>query len=262
VREAEQAGTASKLDVARAEQQFQQESTTLEFARRDTDTLVTMLLKSIGAGQQAAVDLSPLPDSPAVVQYDAPALVQEALAARPEFRSLQAKRQALGHDRQKAERQRWPELSFAGDFGAFGQDPNRSLSTYTVAGTLTIPIWTSGRIEAEIRAARVRVDQWEQEQREQELAVQQEIARAIVERQAADRARQSADRSRQAARETLELARLRYSAGLTTNLDVVTAQGNLAQADEEEIRARYDGLLADARLARARGNVLLFVDGR
>jgi outer membrane protein TolC len=37
---------------------------------------------------------------------------------------------------------------------------------------------------------------------------------------------------------------------------VVTAQSNLAQSEEEEIRNRYDLLLARARLAQARGDVL------
>jgi outer membrane protein TolC len=61
------------------------------------------------------------------------------------------------------------------------------------------------------------------------------------------------------AKEALELARLRYGAGLTTNLDVVTAQGNLSEAEEEEIHARYDMLLARARLAQARGSVVSFL---
>ena len=65
-----------------------------------------------------------------------------------------------------------------------------------------------------------------------------------------------------AAREALDLAKLRFTAGLATQLDVASAQANLAQAEEDEIRSRYDGLVAEARLAQAGGDVRRFAQGR
>lgn len=257
VRDSEQAGTASKLDIARSRQTLEQETTVRIFAARDRDVLVTLLLKAIGVPAERVVALVPL-NGPGPAPDDRGAIVTQALALRPELRALAERRESLRHDVKRAEQERLPKIAFSGDFGTYGESPAKNLSTYAVGGTMTFPIWTSGRIENDIKAARLRLEQWQQQKRELDNSIQQEITRALVEQEAAENARQAASRAVAAARETLELARLRYSAGLTTNLDVVTAQNNLAQAEEEEIRARYDGLLAHARLARARGDVMSF----
>ena len=69
------------------------------------------------------------------------------------------------------------------------------------------------------------------------------------------RAAEAAGLSAGAARKVLELARLRFEAGMATAVDTVTAQGALAEAEDGEIRARYEAQMALARLAFARGNV-------
>jgi outer membrane protein TolC len=94
------------------------------------------------------------------------------------------------------------------------------------------------------------------------LQVEQEIAQAQVEREAARAALGSSAKAAAAAREALELSRLRYGAGLATNLDVVTAQGEVSETEEEEQRTRYETLVATARLAAAQGDVMAFVRGR
>jgi len=43
-------------------------------------------------------------------------------------------------------------------------------------------------------------------------------------------------------------------------VDVATAESALAQSEDFEIRTRYDWYLAEARLARAEGNVYWFFD--
>jgi multidrug efflux system outer membrane protein len=249
VRDAEQAGTSSKLDVARALQRFETEQATLVLARRGRDSLLTTLKRTIGMDQSAAVEL----DEFRVMAGD------PALVARPELRALEARRRALTEEARAAERQRWPTIVAFGAYGALGQDPANAVSTYAVGASVSIPLWTSGRIENEIKAAKLRLSQWEQERRALDLVISQEVAQAQIERDSAREALVVTTRAAAAARETLELARLRYGAGLTTNLDVITAQGNLAQTEEEEIRMRYDGLLASASLARARGDVMAFV---
>jgi outer membrane protein len=249
VADAERAGTSSKLDVARALQQVETQQAALVLARRDRDALVTILKRTVGLEQSAEVELAEVTAAEA----------EPAPQVRPEIRALEARQRALLEERKRAERERWPRISAFGDFGVVGQDPMHSLSTYEVGASLNIPLWTSGRIANDIEAARLRGQQADRERRALDLAVSQEEAQARLERDAARDGLVHTARATAAARETLELARLRFGAGLTTNLDVITAQGNLAQAEDEEIRTRYDGLLAAARLAQARGDVMSFV---
>jgi outer membrane protein TolC len=249
VSDAERAGTSSQLDVSRARQQLESEQAALLLARRDRDALVTVLKRTVGLEQAVPVELE---DVAAAAPESAPLI-------RPEIRALEANRRALQQDKVRAQRERWPTVTAFGDFGVLGQDPTQALSTFTVGASLNIPLWTSGRIANQISTARLRIEQADRERRALDLEVSQEEAQARLQREAAREALVHCARATAAARQTLQLARLRFGAGLTTNLDVIAAQGNLAQAEDEEIRTRYDGLLAAARLALARGDVMSFV---
>lgn len=261
VSDKESAGTANRLDVARAREQVERERIQVVYARRDRDALATQLVRALGLENTTGVELAEGFQAQAL-PADRPAAVNEAIALRPEMKSLTAKRAVLQRELEAASRQRWPKFDVTADFGAFGPTIPSSVSTYIVAGTMQVPIYTGGRISSEIKAARHRLEMWEQERRRMEIAIAQEVAQSWLEAEAAESARGSAAQAAGAARESLELAKLRYEAGLSTNLDVVTAQSNLAQAEEEEIRTRFDSLLARARLAQARGNASGFLAPR
>lgn len=247
----EQAGTASKLDVARAAQQFHTERAVLATAKGDRDALATMLLRTIGLPQQELTLESPALELRAV---------SGGAADRPEVRALQTRLQAAEEDRRSAERERLPRLAFVGNYGLAGTGPDRSLSTYAIGATLTIPLWTGGRIESEIQAAKTRIEQVKTQRRDLDLQIAQEMKQAEVEANAALLALRASQDAVAAAIQSLELARLRFSSGIATNLDTITAQGTLAQAEDAEIRTRYEFHLARARWARAVGNVYAFFD--
>lgn len=250
-RQFEESGTASKLDVARAEQQYHAESSTVTESRRDRDVVVAALVRTIGLAQDP-------------VELETPRLSLKPLSGsgsvRPELRALDARLTVAELDRQKAERERLPKIAFSGDYGVAGTGPDRSLSTFTIGAVVTMPLWTSGRIDADVQAARIRMEQTRTQRRSVELQLEQERRQAGIEADAALLTMQSAGKATAAARTALELARLRFSSGIATNLDTITAQGALAQAEDFEIRARYDYQLARARQARAMGNVMAFLD--
>lgn len=253
-RDRESAGTASKLDAARAEEQQESERVRLVEARRERDVLVSLLKRTIGIEDGAELVLAD-PQPPKLKLATAAEARQEALGGRAELDAAVSRVAAAAAEVRRAQRERWPRLGFEGAFGVSGAGPDRSLSTWNVGATLTVPLWTSGRIESGIREAVARKGQAEQAVRQQRLQVAQEAEQAAIEAEAARRSFEAATRAAAAAKESLELARLRFGAGLTTNLDVVAAQGSLAEAEEQAIRARYDGQVAAARLARARGAV-------
>lgn len=250
-RQFEQAGTASKLDIARAAQQFHSEQAILATSRGERDAIATLLLRTIGLPQQEIV-------------LDAPALELRTIASapsnRPEVRALQARLDAAELERKRAEQERLPKLAFLGNYGLAGAGPDRSLSTYAVGATLTIPIWTGGRIESEIQAAKIRIEQTKMQRRDLDLQIAQEMKQSEIEANAALLSLRAAQEAVAAARQSLELARLRFSSGIATNLDTITAQGALAQTEDTEIRTRYEFHLARARWARAVGNVYAFFD--
>lgn len=256
----EQTGAGSRLDVARAAQRCEEERTVVIGARRDSRTLRILLLETIGLSPAPDVELEPLTAFAETASAERNGVVVEAYAVRPELRALEAAERAARQQEKRAAAERLPKFGFQADFGLLGQGPQRSVSTYAIAGTMTIPLWTGGRIAAGRKAARARRQQIEASLRKTRLGVQRETEQALTERDAARDSLTAARAAAAAARQSLELARLRYEAGLATSLDVITAQGLLAQAEDLEIRTRYDYLLATARLARARGDVNAFFD--
>lgn len=238
------AGTANRLEVARAVQRVEAEQTALLGAERDRRTLGTQLLRAIGAPQQAELALAEV-----IASGDA------KTGLRAEMDALEARGKVLNEDLRRARRERYPKVSAYGDYGALGSSFTSGVSTYTAGVNVTVPVWTSGRIESGIEAAKIRLEQWREEKRRLDLQISQEEAQALAELDSAKRVIESARRAAEASREALEMARLRYGAGMTTNLDLVTAQSEQAASEETEIQARYDRLRAVVRLARARGDV-------
>jgi outer membrane protein TolC len=257
IAEREQGGLASKLDVSRAQQQRQDEIVTAENARRDREVLKAVLLRTIGGEQSSGgLELAPVADARRAPDFDS--ALARGLAGRPEAGALEARLAADNQRIQAAGRARLPKVSAVADWGLSGAGPDRAIGTYNAGVAVTLPLWTGKRIESEQAASRLRADQTAQGLVDLKLQIRQEVRQAQIESESAQRSLVAASRSTSAARETLELTRLRYGSGLATSLDTTVAQNSLAQAEEQEIRIRYQGLLALARLARASGDVYSF----
>lgn len=250
-RDFNEAGTASKLDVARAAQQFHSESAAVTQSIQTRDELTVTLLRTIGLPPEGKLALSPLPPSTTLPEASS----NTAISQRPEIRSADASLRAGQQDLAAALRQRLPKLGFAGDYGVSGAGPDRSLSTYTVGATLSIPLWTGGRIEAEAQAARLRLEQARARRRSLELRIAQEVEQSRIGIAAAAKSLLAFEQASEAARQALELSRLRFEAGIATSVDTTVAQGSLAQAEDAAIQARYEMQIARARLAYALGDI-------
>ncbi len=251
-RDKEQAGTASKLDVARAVEQLENEQGVRIAAVRDASVLRTLLAKAIGM-EQAATTLEL--EKP-VFQLPVAAEVQQtALTRRPDLLALEANARVASLETRAAREQRLPKLSGFGDYGLQGAGPDQSLSTYNVGATLTIPLYTGRRIESQISAASIREARAKQEIRRTKINIQQEIQQFSTELQASLEALQASTRAVHASKEILELATLRFQSGLATSVDTQVAQSGLASSEDQRIRNEYYVLLAQARLAKAGGAI-------
>ena len=244
VSEREKAGASSQLDVARNRQQRETEQLALIHAEQDLAQLRPALSELLGGAPVAELSEPKLSSSLAT-----------PTGSRPDVRAAAERVKAAEQELQRIRRERWPGLTAQADYGVLGAGPDRSTATYNVGATLQVPLWTSGRLEADIRAAGHRLEQAKEEQRRLELAAARLAAQAQIVHDSQTRAAQSAAQSAAAARQVLELARLRYESGMATAVDTVTAQSALAEAEDAEIRARYESSLALARLAFARGDV-------
>lgn len=256
----EELGGASKLDVARATQEFENEDAArLQFGR-DLEVLKVAIARTIGL-EDANFELETLAASPLAMLPPDDVSTAAAVSARPEALAAQSGVRRAELDFERARREYWPKLNFSSDFGVLGASPAQNVSTYTLGASLTFPIWTSGRIESEKLAAKARAGQARESFRQTKLSIEEDVRRSLIEWQASRNVLQASEKAAAAAKESVELSMLRFESGLSTNIDTNTAQARLAEAEDLAIRSRYDVLRARARNARARGNVLLFFEG-
>ena len=118
---------------------------------------------------------------------------------------------------------------------------------------LSFPLFDGFRIRSnvELAQAQYRVATLQLQQQRETVAL--EVARARAELRRARAAYEATQQNSGEAREAFQLAQLRFTRGLTTQLEVSDAQLALLTAQSTEARATYDLFLASADLARALG---------
>lgn len=122
--------------------------------------------------------------------------------------------------------------------------------------SLSLPIFQGLTRQRQLEAARVALDDAEYRLREQELALQADIAAGLAAVRTAYRSALLEERNRELASEQLRLAQERYRLGAATFLDLVEAETVKAQADREGIAAVFAYHDALAQLAALVGTSL------
>ena len=119
--------------------------------------------------------------------------------------------------------------------------------------SLSFPVFDGFRIRSNVDVAGAQVRLAELQLRQTREAVSVDVARARAELRRANAVFSARQQNSAEADEAFRLATLRFSRGLSTQLEVSDAQLALLTAQSTEARATYDLFLASADLARALG---------
>jgi outer membrane protein TolC len=179
--------------------------------------------------------------------------LKQALAKRADLRAAEAQAQAARFSRSAARAERLPSLSVSADYGLIGTGPTQSNGTYTLVGTLRIPIWQGGRTEGDIEQADAALAQRRAEIEDLRGRIESDIRDAYLDLEAAGSQVEVAAKNAQVTKETLDLTRQRFDAGVTDNVEVVQAQESVAGAELDYINSVFAHNLAKLSLARAIG---------
>jgi outer membrane protein TolC len=123
-----------------------------------------------------------------------------------------------------------------------------------MVATVSLPIFTGGRIRADIQDASAQFDRRQSEYADLLGRVDYEVRNAFTDLQAADSAVKVAEKNSQLAQRTLEQAKDRFGNGVTNNLEVIQAQQDVAAANENYISSLFAHNLAKLTLLRAMGS--------
>jgi outer membrane protein len=258
-RDQRDAGVATGVDVTRAETRLAQEQAQLAQALTIAEQARLELLRITALPLAREVVLTDMLRLAPVALPAVDLVVAEAERERPEIWVAEEELKRRRYILKAARAELLPSLDFFGDYGESGNTPvQNSVPTYEAGIRLNIPIFNGGLTLGRIKEAKSLVRQAELILSDTRQQVEQDVRLAlqtIV--TAAEQARAAREAVRLAERE-LTMSRDRFAAGVTDNLEVVTAQTTLADARFDEIDALAQYNTARINLAAARGRIESF----
>jgi len=248
-------GIGLKIDSTRAEVELQNERQNLTDAETLTHTtnyILAELLDLPHSQEPVVTDKLQFFD---LTEFDVEAAIDVALRTRPEMQAQAAQERITQLERKSASEERLPQIGFSGDWLYQGSRFNNGIPAYTYEINFNLPIFTGGRIHAEIATADLEQKRVDENRRLLEAGIVREVKSAIDELSAARKNVDVANLGLQLANDEVAQAQRRFAAGVTTNVEVVTAQDALARANSNQIDALYRFNQSRVNLARAMGEV-------
>jgi outer membrane protein TolC len=181
--------------------------------------------------------------------------IDQALSARPEWRALADQIKAAEFQKKASSASRLPSAHFSGNWTQLGTDPSSIIPTYTYTGSVAMPLFTGGRIRAEIARASLEIQRIQEQQEDLRNQIALDVKTALINLGSARNEVKVAELGVQLSKEEVEQARDRFKAGVANNIEVIQAQDSLARANDNQIAALYRFNEARADLARAIGQM-------
>ena len=256
------AGTATGVDVLRAQVQLANDKQALLVAQNQLKQSLLALARNLGMNPGTPLELAEPLHYKDLAQSQPDALLPSALKARADYLSLASQRQSLV-EQQRANRARfYPKLSINGNIGELGRSIGSVQTTGLIQGQIDFTVFDRDR-DGEALQLASRVKRIDDQIADLERGVDQDIRQALLSLDSANEQVTVARQGQDLAQRELSLAQDRFQAGNANNVEVVTAQDQLARAEENYIVAVSSHVDAKFALARAIGetekNILQFM---
>jgi outer membrane protein TolC len=252
-RDRHDAGVATGVDVLRAQVQLANDQQTLLVAENQLKQSLLHLARNLGMNPATPLELAEPLRFSQLKPATAETLAVAALAERADYLSLASQRKALVLQQQASHARFYPKLSVNGNLGEIGRSIGGMKTTGAIQGQVDFTLLDRDRTgEALELDARVRgIDDQMDDMRR---GVDEQIREALLAMDSAEQQVAVANQGEGLARRELTLAQDRFAAGTTNNVEVVTAQDELARAEENQILAIARHVDAKCALARALGD--------
>ncbi|HZS70417.1 MAG TPA: TolC family protein [Candidatus Acidoferrum sp.] len=251
----QKAGVGTGIDTLRANVELQNEKQTLIEAQADEKRSLFGLSRLLNLDPRQELELSDALSFFDLPQPETEPSIEEALAQRPEWKSLESQIKAAEYSKKASSGSRLPAIRFSGNWTELGTDPSSVIPTYTYTGTVSVPLFTGGRIRAEIARADLEIQRARQQQEDLRNAIALDVKTALINLNSARNEVGVANLGVQLSQQEVEQARDRFKAGVANNIEVIQAQDSLARANDNQINALYRFNQARADYARAIGQI-------
>jgi outer membrane protein len=248
-------GVGTGIDTLRANVELQNEKQRLIEAENDRDSSLFGLSKLLNLDPKQKVELA---DSLSFFETPQPGVdesIDLALADRQEWKALLAQEKSMRFEKQAVQYSRLPALRFDGNWAYLGTSSNTGIPTYQYEASVNMPLFTSGRIHAQIVRADLELQKIEQQKSDTRNQIALDVKTALLNLESARSEVKVANLGVQLSTEEVDQARDRFRAGVANNIEVISAQDSLARANDNQIIALYRFNQARADFARSVGQM-------
>ena len=249
------AGIATGLDVTREEVQLENNKQRLLVSQNEQESARLNLIRALGISFDVRLTLT---DELKFIPPE-PLRTDEALTVareqRVELRAQESRQRLAALSLSSVTSERIPSLSLNGDYGWIGLNPSDALATRSIGLTFSIPIFDGGQREGRISETRSRVRQESIRMKDVSDQVTLEVRNALLTLESSTQQVAVSEKGLELALKELTFARDRFTAGLTTNIEVTNAQTSVARARDNQIEALFRFNASRINLARAKGEI-------
>ncbi|HZY71797.1 MAG TPA: TolC family protein [Edaphobacter sp.] len=250
---AHDAGTSPKLDVLRAQVDYQNEEQRLISTQNQLAKDKLALARAIGLPLDQEFRLTDRIPYAELDQVNPETAFEQALKERKDLAASAEQVKAAHAEKTSAWASQLPVASFSGDYGDLGTTPGHSHGTYTATGQVSAPILQIAKTRGQEQVADAQYEQAKAKLADQVQQVNAEIRDSILDIRAAAKLVEATHSNVELANEALSDAQQRFHAGVSDNLAVSQAQAQTEQANDQYISALYQHNVAKLSLARALG---------
>jgi outer membrane protein len=250
-RDRREAGVGTGLDVTRSESRLATDRHRLLQARNESRTAEYRLLRAMGVSMESSLDLVDAMDSSSNPPLDGLSkAIESALQNRPEMKSQAQKVESARLIQRSAKAERLPSAQMFANYGSTGNSIS-FVPTHVVGVQVNLPIFDGGRRSAHTRTAESQLRQAEAHAKDVRAQIEMEV-RVTYDTLASAREQLAVARTALGlAQEELDVSRLRFEAQVTTQIDVLSAQAELASARSLTVDALFAVRSAEIEYLRA-----------
>lgn len=247
------AGTVAKSDVLRSQVELANAQQNLTKAQNNYDLAVTSLENIIGLPLDTQLTLKEeLTYVPVSMTMDQ--AINIALNNRPDLKQSQLGIEAAKYGLKVAQSGNKPTVNFNAYNDWSDTDfPGLDNSTWGMSVMASWNIFDSGLTKSKVTQAQAGINQAQAQNQLTHDNVVLDVQQAYLSLKEAEKRIQTTQVAVNQAQEDYNIAQVRYSAGVGTNLDVMDAQVALTQAKTNYIQALYDYNTSRAKLEKAIG---------
>lgn len=249
------AGIATGLDVTREEVQLENDRQRLLVAQNEQESARLNLIRTLGIDFEVRLVLTDELKFLPVARQSPEQALTIARGQRLELQAQEQRQRLATLSLSSVTSERIPSLSLAGDYGWIGLKPEDALATRSIGLNFSIPIFDGGQRESRISESRSRVRQESIRMKDVSDQITLEVRNALLTLESSTQQVAVAEKGLELALKELTFARDRFTAGLTTNIEVTNAQTSVARARDNQIEALFRFNASRINLARAKGEI-------